>query len=126
DKVGVPYILHPLRVMHLVEEHGPVAMTAAVLHDVIEDTELELDDLRRIGVPEVAVEAVDSLSRRGRGFPPGQVTGETYEDYIQRLSHNPRAVRVKIADAIDNSSPKRPLPQRPELTQRYLKTIEQR
>ena len=45
DKEGQPYILHPLRVMSRVE--GEEAQIVAILHDVVEDTTVTLDDLRR-------------------------------------------------------------------------------
>ena len=45
DKAGEPYILHPLRVMFAVQ--GFKAQTAAVLHDVLEDTEVNVDQLRQ-------------------------------------------------------------------------------
>src|SRR5438477_7402644 len=50
DKLGgMPYALHPLRVMNRVE--GEHAKMAAVLHDVVEDTPVTADDLRRAGFP---------------------------------------------------------------------------
>src|SRR5947208_14635665 len=56
DKEGLPYILHPLRVMDGVE--GTEAKIVAVLHDAIEDTPVTADDLRREGFDEAVVAAV--------------------------------------------------------------------
>jgi (p)ppGpp synthase/HD superfamily hydrolase len=91
DKVGQPYILHPLRVMLRV--HGEHERMAAVLHDVVEDTPFTLDRLRALGYPENVLEVVDRLSRRN---------GESYEAFIERLRDHPVAVRVKLADLEDN------------------------
>ena len=123
DKQGLPYILHPLRVMELVRPYGPKAMMAAVLHDVVEDTSVSLAGLRRDGMPEDVVEAVDALSRRGDGYPPGIVWGETYWDYIERVKLTPLAIPVKIADSQDNTRPDRAGPRSAHLRERYLKTI---
>ena len=86
-----PYILHPLRVMAAVE--GRNAQIAAVLHDVIEDTEVTLAELERAGYPDAVIHAVDCLTHRG---------GETYAAYIERLSTDPIATVVKVADLRDN------------------------
>jgi (p)ppGpp synthase/HD superfamily hydrolase len=91
DKYGRPYILHPLSLMLKMESDEQ--MTAAVLHDVVEDTSVTLEDLKREGFGPRILEAVDSLSRR---------EGESYEDYIERLSGNPAAVKVKLADLEHN------------------------
>jgi GTP diphosphokinase / guanosine-3',5'-bis(diphosphate) 3'-diphosphatase len=55
DKHGQPYILHPLRVMSAVE--GEEARIVAILHDVIEDTSVTADDLRREGFGEEVMAA---------------------------------------------------------------------
>ena len=91
DKAGEPYILHPLRVMTRMSSE--VEMIVAVLHDVVEDSDYTLDDLRRQGYCEQVVEAVDSVSRRD---------GEPYEDFIRRVNRNPLARKIKIADLEDN------------------------
>ncbi|MBN1659339.1 MAG: HD domain-containing protein [Anaerolineae bacterium] len=92
DKVGEPYVLHPLRVMMAVE--GETEQTVAALHDVVEDsTEWTLERLRGEGFSEEVVEAVDHLTRR---------EGETYEAFVERAAGNPIARRVKLADLADN------------------------
>ena len=96
DKAGSPYILHPLRVMlalDRIEER-----IAGVLHDVVEDTPLTLDDLRAAGIPEEAVRLVDLLTRR-----PGQ--GK--RDYYRRIRPDPAARRIKLADLDDNLDARR-------------------
>lgn len=91
DKAGLPYILHPLRVMLGVQ--GETARMAAVLHDVVEDTPHTLDDLRRLGYPEAVVRAVDALTRRD---------GEAYGAFVERAAADPVARLVKLADLEDN------------------------
>jgi guanosine-3',5'-bis(diphosphate) 3'-pyrophosphohydrolase len=86
-----PYILHPLRVMCAVE--AAHARIAAVLHDVIEDTEVTLADLQSAGYTRPVIHAVDCLTHRG---------GETYVAYIERVSTDPIATMVKVADLRDN------------------------
>jgi (p)ppGpp synthase/HD superfamily hydrolase len=96
DRAGKPYILHPLRLMFRMTSEK--AMTAAVLHDVVEDTEWTLEDLREEGFPDDVLFAVDCLTQR---------KGEPYSSLIQRAKLSPIAVRVKIADLEDNMDIKR-------------------
>ncbi len=91
DKAGRPYILHPLRVMLAVRsEHEQLA---AVLHDVLEDTRVTLDDLQREGFPLEVLEAVLALTR---------AKDETRIDAAVRAAANPIARNVKLADVNDN------------------------
>jgi (p)ppGpp synthase/HD superfamily hydrolase len=96
DRAGAPYILHPLRMMFRVETDAE--KMAAVLHDVVEDTDWTLDDLRAEGFPEEVVAAVDHLSRR---------EDESYEEFVERAAAHPVARRVKIADLEDNMDVRR-------------------
>jgi (p)ppGpp synthase/HD superfamily hydrolase len=91
DKSGAPYILHPLRVMAGMQTE--TERIVAVLHDVVEDSDVTLDDLRRMGYSAEIVAAIDQLSRR---------EDETYEQFIQRIKPHPLAVRVKLGDLLDN------------------------
>ncbi|GAB6499106.1 GTP pyrophosphokinase [Bacillus cereus] len=91
DKGGNPYILHPLAVMMKV--HKLEEKIVAVLHDIIEDTPLTLDDLRNEGFPEFIVEAVDSITKRKK---------ESYDSYIYRVKLNPISRVVKLADISEN------------------------
>lgn len=91
DRAGKPYIGHPARVA--ARQRSDVAISAAWLHDVVEDTAITLADLRQGGFDRRVVEAVDALSRR---------EGEDYFDYVRRAGANPIARFVKIADLHDN------------------------
>jgi (p)ppGpp synthase/HD superfamily hydrolase len=91
DKAGLPYVLHPLRMMFRLTQ--PAARIAAVLHDLVEDTEWELADLEKEGFPAEIVTAVDALTKRA---------GEEYGDFVARAATNPIARLVKLADLEDN------------------------
>jgi len=91
DKAGEPYILHPLRVMLLVS--GETARIVAVLHDVVEDTPVTLEQLRESGYSAEVIDAVDALTRRD---------GEDYFAFVERAGRNQIARAVKLADLADN------------------------
>jgi (p)ppGpp synthase/HD superfamily hydrolase len=91
DKSGAPYILHPLRLMLSFQHENE--RIVSVLHDVVEDGNVTLDDLRQLGLSEMVIEAINCLSKS---------PGESYEHFISRLSVNKLARKVKIADIKDN------------------------
>lgn len=91
DKAGQPYILHPLRLMHRFTD--PVAQAVALLHDVIEDTDVTAEHLLQEGIPNEVVSAVLALTRH---------ESESYSQFITRAGRNPLARRVKMADIEDN------------------------
>ena len=91
DKAGQPYILHPLRVM--LRLNGTEERIAAVLHDVVEDTEVTLEDLRTTGFSDAVVTAVEALTKR---------PGESRLDAAARAAENKIARAVKLADNAEN------------------------
>jgi len=91
DKAGREYILHPLRVMAKMKTE--LEMSAALLHDVIEDSEITADHLLAEGIPAEVVEAVQYLSRN---------ENEEYPEFVARTKKNTLAAKVKIADIEDN------------------------
>lgn len=96
DKAGQPYIGHVSRVAAQVSDDHD-AETVAWLHDVVEDTSIELSDLGDEFAPHI-VAAVDAITRR---------VGEAPADYYRRVRGNDLARRVKLADIADNSDPVR-------------------
>ena len=96
DTIGAPYILHPVFVADQMDTEDETIV--ALLHDVVEDTPITLDDLRDKGYSDEIIVAIDALTRR---------TDETYSAYIERLSNNKLARRVKIADLQHNLDPER-------------------
>lgn len=93
DKGKVPYVFHPFTVADKMEDE--LTCAAALLHDVIEDTDITADMLFEMGVPSDVLELVKTLTR-GKG--------EDYFDYIERIRKNPHATKVKIADLMHNSN----------------------
>lgn len=92
DKQGLPYILHPLRVMDGVE--GLDAKIVAVLHDVVEDTSVTLVDLEREGFSAVVLAAVRCVTHDA---------SVSYADYVVGCRANPIARSVKLSDLADNT-----------------------
>ena len=91
DKAGQPYILHPLRVMlRVTSVHERMA---AVLHDVVEDTSVSLQQLIAEGFPPQVIAAVDALTKR---------PGESRAQAAQRASTNLIGREVKLADNAEN------------------------
>lgn len=96
DKAGNPYILHPLHVMENVKsKEGKIV---AILHDIIEDTDVTEDYLLKTGLSKHIVDAVVALTRSG---------DKDYQEYIKDLSTNSLAKEVKIADLEHNMDLKR-------------------
>ena len=92
DKSGLPYVFHPF---HLAEQMADELTTvAALLHDVVEDTEYGLDDLRNMGFPEEVLEAL-ALLTHDDAVP--------YMEYVAKAKENPIARAVKLADLRHNS-----------------------
>ncbi len=91
DKAGKTYILHPLRIMGNMETKEE--MSVALLHDVIEDSELTDMDLLDRGIPPKVVDAVNLLTK---------VDDQNYEQFIQNILSNKLATKVKKADIEDN------------------------
>ena len=91
DKAGSPYILHPLRVMMKMD--SSTARMAAVLHDVVEDTEVTLDELKADGFGDDVLSAIAALTK---------AKGESRLSAVVRARANPVARAVKLADVADN------------------------
>lgn len=91
DKSGVPYIFHPI---HLAEQmDDEEATVVALLHDVIEDTQITAADLIREGIPSYIVEIIVMLTKD---------KNENYFDYIRRVKSNELAKKVKLEDLKHN------------------------
>lgn len=104
----LPYILHPLRVMERVRRFGDGVMTIGVLHDVVEKSEWTLDGLRRAGIPDPIVDAVDALTRRAEEERDGE---DGYYRFVMRAAGNEIAALVKRADLEDNIATMLSLPE---------------
>ena len=88
---GEPYILHPLRL--LIKAKSNEERIIAILHDVIEKTNISLADLKNKGFNQNIISSIDSLSKR---------RSESYIEYIERLMQNKISVKIKLLDLADN------------------------
>ena len=100
DKGSKPYILHPLWVMNQVRHLGDEAMIVAVLHDVIEDTDVTLEDLAREGFGINVICALDLLDFRDKNYDNQIKTiaidnGLAKAIKLKDLEHNSRITRLK-------------------------------
>lgn len=95
DKSGAPYIFHPIHLAEQMEDE--ISCCAALLHDVVEDTDVTLDDLRK-DFPEEVVEAVRLLTHE-KWMPD--------LEYLTAIKSNPIALKVKLADNAHNSDQSR-------------------
>lgn len=89
---GGDYIMHCLYV-GMTDTQSREKMVIGVLHDLIEDTDWTLDDLRSVGFSERIVQGVDGMTRR---------KGEAYFDFIRRCSLNPDSTSRKLQDLDHN------------------------
>lgn len=95
DKSGVPYIFHPC---HLAEQmDDEISCCCALLHDVIEDTNITMEDLKKL-FPSEVTEVVSLLTHR---------ESDDYFDYVRKIKENPVAKKVKLADLAHNSDTSR-------------------
>lgn len=115
DRQGLPYILHPLRVM--LAGNTEEERIVGVLHDTLEDTQLTERDLIMLDYPQVITDALVLLMH---------FEGEEYQAYIERLAPNPLARAVKLLDLKDNMARKDSLgaPARARLMARYTIALE--
>ena len=92
DKTGLPYVFHPF---HLAEQmDDEISTVCALLHDVIEDTELSFDDLREMDFPKEVLDVLMLLTHED---------DVPYMDYVKKIGTHPIAKKVKIADLMHNS-----------------------
>lgn len=92
DKSGLPYIYHPI---HLAEQmDDELSVCAALLHDVVEDTQISFPELQNMGVCTEVIEALKLLTHDD-AIP--------YMDYVKKIKENPIARKVKLADLKHNS-----------------------
>jgi (p)ppGpp synthase/HD superfamily hydrolase len=95
DKAEADYIEHPLRVASTLADDD--AKIVALLHDVLEDTEVTREYLQRSGYSSAIIEAIEALTK----LPNEEGSDAGYEKFIRRAAKNPLARQVKIADLKD-------------------------
>lgn len=104
-KSGEPYILHPLAVAQITADEiglGPISVVCALLHDVVEDTELTLDDIRRDFGSNVA-KIIDGLTKISNVFDlQSSAQAENFRKLLLTLTDDVRVILIKIADRTHN------------------------
>ncbi len=112
DKVGAPYITHPVRVAALLAQRGwpDEVVAAGYLHDVVEDTDWSATSLREAGIPAETVRLVVAMTR---------LAGQDPDEYYSGLvAAGTAAVAIKEADIDDNTDPARTSLLEPEVRER--------
>lgn len=88
----MPYVYHPF---HLAEQmDDEISTCVALLHDVVEDTSISVDDLKAQGFPNAVTDAI-ALMTHDDSVP--------YLEYVRNMKSNPVARKVKLADLKHNS-----------------------
>ena len=104
-KSGEPYIYHPLEVAQICVEEiglGTTSIVAALLHDVVEDTEMELSDIERMFGAKVR-RIIDGLTKISGVFEEGSSQqAENFRKMLLTLSEDVRVILVKLADRLHN------------------------
>ena len=89
-----PYVSHPAAVAERLGNEAAEVVMAAWLHDVLEDTDTTVEELRDRGIPGVVLDAVVTLTK----------DESDYESYLRRVRRNEIACKVKVADMLHNLS----------------------
>jgi (p)ppGpp synthase/HD superfamily hydrolase len=97
DKGGKPYILHPLKVMHMLRSDDEELNCIALGHDLIEDTKIAISELHT-NFSDRIVKGIANLTK---------FKGESYEKYIDNILRNRDAIQVKMCDLRHNSDLRR-------------------
>ena len=92
DKSGMPYVFHPFHLAEQMDDEYSVCV--ALLHDVVEDTDITIEDLRVEGFPKEIINAIEMMTHND---------SVPYLDYVKIIKNNPIARKVKLADLKHNS-----------------------
>lgn len=93
DRSGVPYVYHPYEVASHMDDEFSTCV--ALLHDVVEDTDITIEDLRKEGFPDEVLQAISCMTH-DKNVP--------YMEYVRNIKTNPIARKVKLADLTHNSN----------------------
>ena len=105
-KSGEPYIFHPLKVARIVSEEiglGATSIIAALLHDVVEDTNITIDDVEILFGKEVS-KIVDGLTKISKLSKDKRVSiqAENFKKMLLSINDDVRVILIKIADRLHN------------------------
>ncbi len=117
-KSGEPYIYHPLEVALICVEEiglGTTSIVSALLHDVVEDTDMELEDIEREFGPKVA-RIIDGLTKISGVFEYGtSQQAENFRKMLLTLSDDVRVILIKLADRLNNMRTLESMPRHKQL-----------
>ena len=104
-KSGEPYIFHPLEVAKIAKEDigvGPIGIACALLHDVVEDTDITLQDIEQLFGKHVA-KIIDGLTKISKLFHQNtNLQAENFKKLLLTLSQDVRVILIKLADRLHN------------------------
>ena len=109
DKSGIPYVFHPFHVAESMDDE--VSTTVALLHDIVEDTDVTIEELSEMGFNKEVTDALQLMTHD---------KSVEYFEYIKIIATNPIARKVKISDLKHNSD----LTRLSEITEKDLKRVE--
>ena len=103
---GEPYIMHPIAVAQIVCNEiglGSTSICAALLHDVVEDTDYTVEDIENIFGPKIA-QIVDGLTKISGGIfgDRASAQAENFKKLLLTMSNDIRVILIKIADRLHN------------------------
>lgn len=117
-KSGEPYIFHPLTVAEICVEEiglGTTSIVSALLHDVVEDTDIELADIERMFGKKIA-RITDGLTKIGGVFEYGtSAQAENFRKMLFTLSEDVRVILIKLADRLHNMRTLESMPRNKQL-----------
>ncbi len=117
-KTGEPYIYHPIQVAIIAIDEiglGTTAIVAALLHDVVEDTDIELSDIERDFGSKVT-KIIDGLTKISGVFEKGSsAQAENFRKMLFTLSDDVRVILIKLADRLHNMRTLSSMPQNKQL-----------
>ena len=104
-KSGEPYIIHPISVAKIVSKDiglGPTAIASALLHDVVEDTDVTLDDIKNSFGEKISI-IIDGLTKISEIVDTNKSKqAENFRKMLLTLSNDINVILIKIADRLDN------------------------
>ncbi len=104
-KSGEPYIYHPIAVAQIAVSEiglGPTSVVCALLHDVVEDTDISLDDIRMM-FGEKVTKIIDGLTKISGVFDQtSSLQAENFRKMLLTLSDDVRVILIKLADRLHN------------------------
>jgi GTP pyrophosphokinase len=106
-KSGEPYIIHPISVAKIVNQEiglGARSITGSLLHDVVEDTDYSLDDVKRDFGPKIAslIDGLTKISGTYNNENSSSLQAENFRKMLLTISDDLRVILIKIADRLHN------------------------